>query len=285
MSGHIRNKIDVTMDERYGGYTFKSDALSKKAKATMRDRYGVETPMECDNFNTQRKNTNIKRYGYESPNQNEKVKGKKVSTNMQKYGVSNTFNLIQTKNTFLQRYNVINPSQIPDIQKKIRTTCKEKFGNEVFFSSKYAKDKIKQTFLDRYGVENPMQCPEIRNRALSTMLTKSYRIRQYTTKFNDIVTYQSKAELEFIVLCEFNNIKILDGPSISYIFKNKNKTYHSDFVIFENNAWRIVEIKRKHPWWFKDLKRGIIRAKVNSAIKFSRDKNYKPYKILFENKI
>jgi hypothetical protein len=184
----------------------------------------------------------------------------------------------------MEKYGVVNPSQIPEVKEKIKNTCLEKYGNETFFGSEYATNKIKETCLKKYGVENIMQ-NETEYRRIVGLLQNAYKIKTYNTKFGYSIYYQSIPELQFIKLCELNNIEIHNGPRIPYIIGTQKRTYYSDFLILEDNNKRIVEIKRKHGWWKRDLLNGTAKAKTKAAIKYSKENKYLPYKILFENKI
>lgn len=278
-------KARNTVDEKYGGYTFASDELNAKVKNTMLERYGVESPLQSKEIKEKQQKTNINRYGGIVPTKSKDIVAKIKDTNIKRYGVENTFNLLTTKNTFLEKYGVTNPSQIPGVQEKIKETCLKKFGNEKFFASDYAKEKIKETCLKKYGVENAMHNEQIYTKCITSLSRKKYKLQSYITKWNHVVKYQSESELEFIKFCEEKDIFIQDGPRISYTHNNSNKIYYSDFLIEEKANFRIVEIKRKHKWWFQDLKTGVIKSKANAAIKYSKEHGYLPYKILFEMKV
>jgi hypothetical protein len=272
-----------TLKELYGGNGFQSKEISKKIKTSMLLNHGVEHPQQSKEIVSRIKKTNIERYGVEHPTQNKNVIKKIKTTNIRKYGVENTFQLPKTKQTFLEKYNVINPSQIPEIQEKLKQTCLKKYGCEHFFESDFFKNCSKQTCLKKYGVENVMQCEEIRNKAQKAQIKKSYRMLEYFTIFGDTINYQSMSELEFIKICELKGIRVLNGGSIPYILDGKLRMYFVDFKIFEPHGIRLIEVKRKHVWWFRDLKSGMIREKAKSAISFSKLNNFLPYKILFKN--
>ena len=89
--------------------------------------------------------------------------------------------------------------------------------------------------------------------------------------------------MKFIQLCESHGIKILNGPVLDYEMDNKPHKYFTDFLIFQDVGTRIIEIKRKHKWWFRDLNSGRLIEKVKSAIEYSKLHNYLPYKIIFED--
>ena len=104
---------------------------------------------------------------------------------------------------------------------------------------------------------------------------------EYLTIFGDVVSYQSAPELKFIKLCESLGIKILNGPVLDYKLNGKWHKYNTDFLIFQDIGKRIIEIKRKHKWWFMDLQTGRLKEKVKSTIAYSKLYNYLPYKIVF----
>ena len=143
----------------------------------------------------------------------------------------------------------------------------------------YAIAKSKETCLRKYGVEHVMQNKEMYYK----ILLNAYKLKTYITSYGTTIYYQSMAELEFVKLCEQNNIFICNGPFINYIL-GKRRVYVVDFQIETKDGIRLIEIKRKHPWWYQNLKSGMIKAKTNAAIKYSKENGYLPYKILFENK-
>jgi len=112
---------------------------------------------------------------------------------------------------------------------------------------------------------------------------KVFKIKRYVTIFNDIITYQSNLELEFIKKCENLNVKILNGPKIPFNFQNKkNIKYYVDFFLPDFNM--IIEIKANHIWHRNQLKNGLWSAKQNAAEEYSKS-NKITYKILFQEDI
>lgn len=279
-SSIIRDKIENTVNELYGGFTFQSPKLAKKAKKTMIEKYGVESALQCRETKEKVKNTNLKKYGYEYPLQNKEIHKKYEQTCLEKYGTVNSFQSPQTKITFGERYGVDNPSQIDGHGEKVKETCLEKYGNEKFFASKHFKEEYKKTSLKKYGTEYPMQNEEVFKRYLST-LRYSYSLKNYKTKSGKNITYQSNTELEFIKLCEQHNIEIFDGDVIDYVWNNKNKKYFSDFKIMLGGKSKIVEIKDKHYWYYKDIENGKLQSKCEAAISHSISNNYLDFELLF----
>ena len=53
-------------------------------------------------------------------------------------------------------------------------------------------------------------------------------------------------------------------------------------MIKENGQWRLIELKGKHPYYYKELKSGKLLAKVKAAQFYSLMYNYLPYKMKFK---
>ena len=143
------------------------------------------------------------------------------------------------------------------------------------------KERFRQTMYDKYGEYNPMHVEEIFLKQQKSLQKKSYQLKEYKTIYNNTIHYQSKSELNFIKHCEVNNIHIEDGDTINYIHNNKKHKYYVDFKIKEKDKWRLIEIKKKHMWWYQGLNNGSINAKIKGAVEYSRKHNYLPYKIKF----
>ena len=83
-----REKAKATNRERYGVENVsQSEAIRKKIKATNRERYGVEYPTQSEEVKEKTKATNMERYGVEHVLQSEDVKEKAKATNRERYGV------------------------------------------------------------------------------------------------------------------------------------------------------------------------------------------------------
>jgi hypothetical protein len=250
----------------------------KLKKLTKLNLYGDE------NYNNNKKaqNTCLKKYGTKTPIENQAIKEKTIKTTLKKYGTTNNFNTENRKNTMMKKYGVENPFSSEIIKQKMIENSLLKYGTKFPSQSEEVKKKIRETSFKNYGVENPMQNEEHKNKVFSSFKKKKYTTKNYS--INDkIIYYQTKPELEFIEYCVKNNIEIKNGPSLIYYLNNKKHYYFVDFEIKINNKSRLIEIKRKHCWWYKELKNGKILNKTISAQKYSKENDYLPYKILFNN--
>lgn len=111
---------------------------------------------------------------------------------------------------------------------------------------------------------------------------KTFKIRRYTTKFGDGITYQSNLEKEFIEKCESLDIRVLDGYTINYSHNNKYRKYKIDFLLPEHNF--LIELKGNHIWHRKQMKSGVWKIKQLSAENYSQS-NGLTYKLLFQENI
>jgi len=234
--------------------TVKSQQCQEETKKTCLEKYGVEYSLQSQHVKDKSKITNLEKYGVEFYTQTNEYIIKTKRTKFEKYGDENYYN-----------------------KEKIKQTCLERYGVSNALLDKNIQDKVKKYNLEKYGVEFKFQSEEFRNNA---MYNGRYKLKQYTTKFNDTIRYQTKPELKYIKKCEKDNIRIINGERIPYILNCVNHVYFCDFKIFENNKWRLVEIKQKHKWFYNELKSGKLRAKTKAAIQFSKQHNYLPYKLI-----
>ena len=251
----------------------KDEAKNKKiSKSVLSD--------DCKNRTLQ---TNRKKYGVDYTAQSNIVKMKMEKTCKRKYNSNTPFesklNQDKVKKSIKEKFGYDNVGQHPDIKEKIKNTCLKKYGYKSHLYDSNIKEKIKKYNLNKYGVEYKFQSNTFR---YNSMYNGRYKIKKYLTKFNTTLHYQTKPELRFIEYCERNKIIICDGDKISYYFNNKKRVYFCDFKIKENNTWRLIEIKKKHKWWYSELASGKMKEKIKAAIQFSKNNNYLPYKIKFD---
>lgn len=164
-----------------------SEQADKKRKATMKERYGVESYTSTKEFQQI-----SKQYFQEHKKE---ITAKSKQTNIDKYGVSCNF----------KRQDII-----------------EK--NKVASHTPEVNEKRKQTTLKHFGVENVFQLPEVKEKAQRNshtpeVMAKMHANRDYrqiaiksaeTKKKNG---NRSTLELKFIYLCKEHNIKYIEEYS------------------------------------------------------------------------
>lgn len=77
------------------------------------------------------------------------------------------------------------------------------------------------------------------------------------------VVVQCKQEINFVYWCNENNIIVINGPKLKYVWKEINCTYHVDFELPEIN-W-LIELKDNHCWHQRQVESGKWGAKENVA--------------------
>lgn len=276
----VKTKVRKTKSEKYGDEYFNN---KNKTKETNLDKYGCENVFQNEKIKNKIKQTNLNKYGVTNPLQNDDVKDKMKNTNHDRYNdktfTSTEIGKNKVKETCIVKYGVCNAFQNEKIKNKIKQTNLNNLGVEYPMQSSIIMNKRKQTCLIKYGVESVLYLKEYRDKGKSSHPIKEYRLLD-----NRIIYYQSKIELNFIKKCENNNIYVENGDIIDYIFNDKNHKYFVDFKIKENDKWKLVEIKSKHNWFYKDIKSGKLESKFNSAIKYSKNNNYLDYVLILDKK-
>jgi len=190
---------------------------------------------------------------------------------------SKKYSVIRLKEETFKKYGVKHPSQREYNKEKIKKLNLEKYGVTYQWQREYIKEKIKQTCLERYGVDNPNKNEKVREKIKETNLDrygfefpvqnidifeKSQKTRFLRKQFrNTDLWYQGSYELDFLETYYDKYPDLERGPSIKFLFENKNKVYHSDFYILSLNL--IIEIKNSYLYKRDKL---IIEAKEKATI-------------------
>jgi len=241
--------------------TVSSILCRSKTKNTCLERYGVDHPFKLPSIKEKLSETSIRKYGTKYPSQSEVVKER-------------------IKTTCLKKYGEDNPGKVKQFKQKIKETFIRKYGYPSHFNNINISRKIEQYNIEKYGVPYKFQSDGFRKKA---MYCGKFKHKIYTNKFGVCLSYQTKLELKFIKKCDSLNLYLENGDVIDYKFKGKHRKYFCDFKVLEDNGkFRLIELKGKHIWWERDKRSGKIREKAKAAIKFSKSKNYNPYKIVFD---
>ena len=209
-------KKEMTNLIKYGVkyHSMNTDVFKEKVKKTSNERYGKDYYTQTKDWSKSFKETNLIKYGETTPLKSKTIIEKIKNTKKTKYGYSGFNNVEKRKITNMLKYGFDNPSK-----------------------SELIKEKTKQTNNDKYGVDWPNQNIEVFN---------ENQTKRFKTKNHKNLFYKSSYELDFIILCEQNNILIENGPTIKYSMFGKNKIYFPDFYIPKLNL--IVEIKSSYTY-------------------------------------
>lgn len=171
-------------------------------------------------------------------------------TNTLRYGdtcvLTNQLIKLKSKQTLEKRYGVDNISKLDSIKiersEKMKQNTyeynkiiREKYGSNVS-KLDWVKDKKSSTTFKNWGVRNPMQSIDI--------FEKSQRSGKKIKLHECGLTYRGKYEKHFLDYCMENKIEVHKGPTIRYIHDQKERFYHSDFLLPKFNL--ICEIKSSY---------------------------------------
>lgn len=110
---------------------------------------------------------------------------------------------------------------------------------------------------------------------------KKFPVRITKNINNDNIIYMSKYEKNFIDFCNMNNINIINGPKIEYIWNNKKRFYFLDFYIPKLKT--IIELKDMHIWHKNEIKNNKWYEKEKSIYSLINENNlYNEYILLFK---
>jgi hypothetical protein len=221
----------------------------KKSKETNKKRYNIDYPMQRQEVMEKSKETLIKKYNVNNISQSEEIKKKKIETCLNHYGV--------------EYYTTTN-----ECKEKSKKTCLEKYNVDNVSKLEFIQKKKEQTLMLNYGVLNPSQSAFLFQKS-----QKSGKRIKFHEKTN--LWYRGSYELDFLEYCVNHKIFVTKGPTIKFQMRDKNKFYHSDFLLPEYNL--ICEIKSSY-YYNKYIELNTIKReetiKLGYNFIFVIDKNY-----------
>ena len=196
-SDYGKAKIKETVKRVYGGEEQFHKLQHIKQKATMLNRYGVESPLQSDMIKNKLVQTNMTRYGVPYVMQNSDIQARQrhtaetsggygmanpkireqiQKTNMEKYGVDNVLKSPEIRekiqSTNIQRYGTPTPMSSPEIQAKAQETNIARYGTKCVLSSSTIREKGTHTMQKKYGVSNASQLDSVKQKVAQTNLQR-----------------------------------------------------------------------------------------------------------------
>jgi len=165
LSSEIRNKIENTLEERYGDKNFTN---REKARETTNERYGDEfynNRPKCsesllnrseDEKEDWRSKLRMK-WDKKSRDELENINIQRKSTLKEKYG-DESYPARAAQEVVKQKYGVENISQIPGYTEKVKITWDNKTEEEMSVKL----EKTKKTMMEKHGVEHIMHSEEMK---------------------------------------------------------------------------------------------------------------------------
>jgi len=233
---------------------YQRKEIKRKIKETNNEKYGVDMPLQNKAIKEKAYKTMQKKYIGKTTLESKELIEKKKQTSQNLYGDEKYQNRKQIEKTNIKKYGHINPGANEKVRKRRDKTMIKRYGTKHALLNADSVEKFKNTCLERYGVESPMQNEDLFNKQqISSIQIKYFK--------NTNLYYQGTYELDFLekYYDKFDNIK--RGPTIKYIFENKNRIYYSDFFIPSLNL--VIEIKNSY-LYNRDKSR--ILAKEKAAI-------------------
>ena len=263
--------------ERYGDENYVN---SEKLKKSLQEHWLTHSEEHMEKH----RKTCLEKYGVEHQFKSKECKDKIKATCLERYGVDSSLKcpevIEKSRKTLVERYGGYTWAS-PTLMEKVHKTMNEKYGANTAYESPIIMEKIRNTNIERYGFASPLQNKDILHQAMSKQRNESYALKERVINGITIHT-QSRAEVAFVDQQVLLGNIIYDGPQVEYVFEGKNRVYFVDFCIeYPDMTKRLIEVKQKHGWFFRELNSGKLLAKVKAAQEYSRKCNYLPYKILF----
>ncbi len=238
--------IKITRNEELIYCCFK--CRDTKSKITCIQKYGVDSYAKTEKSKENYKSVCLSKYGVDNISKLESIKLKKYETTLSNYGVGipakSDIVLKKMQETCIEKYGFTNYVYIDAYKEKNKNTLIEKYGVDNVFKSEIIKNKIKKSMIDKYGSDHPMRVESI----FYKQMISAKSVKEYNGLY-----YQGTYELDFIKVCEQNNIIIEKGPIIKY---DNDRKYFPDFFIKNKNI--IIEIKSSYTYIY-DIEKNIMK--------------------------
>lgn len=173
---------DVTMPTSACSQGCANALKIKKAKNTVKDRYGVDnisqSPVFRDKISKglsaaqqtvipQREATMLAKYGYKHCMQVPEFREQIFATNLERYGFTNPAKSQEVKS----KISETNSSE--EVRNKYMSTSIEHYGTKYPAQCDVVKDKMKKTCLDKYGYPYAIQSEDVKSKMVASLA--SYR--------------------------------------------------------------------------------------------------------------
>ena len=126
----IIKKADETYDLVYGGRGNKSNIILNKVKDTCKEKYGVDSYSQTDEYKQRVKDTCKEKYGVDSYSQTDEYKQRVKDTCREKYGVDSY-------------------SQTDECKQRVKDTCREKYGVDSYLQTDECKQRCDELYRQR----------------------------------------------------------------------------------------------------------------------------------------
>lgn len=269
-----------------------------RRKATMIEKYGAPTTLQCPSLKAKVDATNEQVYGFANPMQNKQVQKKAQETNIELYGVRNVMSnpeiamksaasradhmdeiVEHMKQTFMLHYGVDNPSKVPEILDKITNTFMERYGVKRAVSVPEFHDKMVATMLERHNVPYYVMSEKYTSEGHFRVSKINERVSEQLTSAN--ISHQLEFRIgrkQYDIYIPESNILLEINPSYTHNIIgnhwNKNgleESYHIDKTnIAHENGYRCI-----HVWDWDDAQKVVYECMPRIAVPVDQFTVYK----------
>jgi hypothetical protein len=204
------------------------DVISKKRK-TNKEKYGVESYSQTDEFKTKiksidkevwddayekRKQTNVERYGTEHAHLTPEAIEKRKQTNFERFGHENVLASNYVKEIKREKYGTEHYVTVPEFKEKRKKTMIEKYGVEYSGQSKLLNQKRNKTINEKYGVDYFSQS-HISKNSLNLLNNKNWLLQNHHIDKKTITRISEMLQVDRTTVSNYfkkHNIEILNFP-------------------------------------------------------------------------
>jgi G:T-mismatch repair DNA endonuclease (very short patch repair protein) len=156
----MSEKAKATSRGRYGvDVATQSEDIKAKVRRTNQDRHGGSSPMANPQVRAKVASTNLVRYGHRSPLGSAAVKAKIRATNLGRHGCEHTMG--KARDAFSAGTGYANAFQHPDVKAAIRARLLERYGSDHPLRIDSIRKKVMDTNMGKLGVPWPGMSPEV----------------------------------------------------------------------------------------------------------------------------
>ena len=172
----VQEKAKKTSTERYGGVGNASESLRKKAKATIKEKYGVENYSQTEEFVKKSKVTFREHYGVDNPAKIAETHEKAKKTSVERYGVDHYSKSEEFKERQISHnrteHGVDHYFQSEEFKQSAKESNESRYGVDHYSKTDEWKQQFKETNMSRYGVSDYSKTEEWKERTIKTNLEK-----------------------------------------------------------------------------------------------------------------
>lgn len=253
-----KEKTKASLMEKYGVDSFsKTSDFKAKIKKTCLEKYGVESYSHTQEYQSKVRQTCIERYGVEHYSQTQEYHDRVRNTCLEKYGVENHSSLESSKRHMSEIQKSKTSEERTLILERHKKTCLEKYGVENYSQTQKSKEHMSEIWKNRSEEEiNAMQ-----KKMMATSMER-YGVNNYS-KTNECREKVKSTELKRYGGHHAGNAEIQAKQRQTCIERYGSETYSSS----EEGRKHISEIKKAKP--IEEVQRSVELGRQTSLERYN----------------